>query len=272
MRGRPALPITVLLTIAALAGCSSAERAAHTVPTVPAPQGQPASFTTTAAADPAPASAASPQDAVARYVAAEASGDHTTSWSLLSDDERARVGSLAAWIDEAEARLPLVSLADVTVDGSTVVTDTALTPRLDETGFVPAHARIEWRPVRRGGGWAVAPSSTTVTALLPPDDAARVAVQTWLDGRRHGEATGEYAGNLLGQPRLVDGLAPSASLTAGTPAPLDTAPDPQVAVNAFGADAVRFVRAVPVSGAPRLVVLTAPLGDAWQVVGVQAPR
>ena len=272
MRGRPALPITVLLTVAALAGCSSSPPAAHTVPTVPAPQGPPASFTSSTVADPAPVAAANPQDAVARYVAAEASGDHATSWSLLSDDERARVGSLAAWVDEADARLPLVSVADLTVDGSTVITDTTLAPRLDETGFVPGHARIEWRPVRRGDGWAVAPSSTTVTALLPSDDAARIAVQTWLDGRRHGDATGEYAGSLLGQPTLVDGLAPAASLTAGRPEPLEAAPDPQVAVNAFGADASRFVRAVPVTGTPRLVVLTAPLGDAWQVVGVQAPR
>ena len=52
MRRRPARPIIALLTVAALAGCASSPPAAHTVPTVPAPLGPPASFTSSTVVDP----------------------------------------------------------------------------------------------------------------------------------------------------------------------------------------------------------------------------
>lgn len=268
-RRRSALPATIVLALAALSGCSSTS-ASHTVPTVPAPVGPPASFTTAPATDPAPIAAATPTEAVQRYVAAEAAGDVATSWALLSDAERTRVGSFAMWADEAEARLPVRSITDTSVDGSTVVTDTVLAARLDETGVVPGRARIEWRPARRGDGWSVSPSDTTVTPTLPGDGAARDAVTRWLDARRRGEVADQYAGTLLGQPTLAERI--TAAPTVDAPRALDTAPDPQVAVNAFGPDAARYVRAVPATAGVPLVVLVAPYGDEWQVVGVQSPR
>ena len=139
---------------------------------------------------------------------------------------------------------------------------------------MPGHARIEWRPVAAGGGWAVAPTATTVDGAAAGRRRRPRRSGRHLAGRppAAARATGQYAGNLLGQPTLVERLAPPASFTAGAPEPLDAAPDPQVAVHAFGADATRFVRAVPVDGPVRLVVLVAPNGDTWQVVGVQAPR
>jgi hypothetical protein len=262
---------TVALVGVSATACSghSARTAVHQVPAVPAPRGTATPFVTAPANDPVAAPAGSPEEAVQRYVTAEAAGDDAASFALLSDDERRRVGSLAAWADEASDRLPIDRIDHVTLDGSTVVTEATLAARLDETGFVPGAARIEWRPVHVEGGWLISPSATTVTPHLPDDDGARAAVQTWLDARRSGQTTGQYEGNLLGQPTLVERVS-SAALRAGAPTHLESSPDPQVAINAFGPDASRFVRAVPVDGVGRLVVLAAPLGDAWKVVGIEA--
>ena len=269
------LAATVALA-GALAGCSSARAAQpeHRVPAVPAPQPGAAAanpFVTTTVVEPPVAPAASPDEAVRRYVAAEADGDGAASYALLADADRTRVGSLAAWLDEAGERLPLRSLTSVQLDGSTVVTEATLEARLDEGGFVPARARIEWRPVRSGGGWLVSPTATQVVALLPPDADATGVVATWLQARQRSETVGQYVGSLLGQPTLVDAV-PAGSVRVGAVGRLDTAPDPQVAVNAFGPEATRFVRAVPVQGPVPLVVLVAPFEATWQVVGVEAPR
>ena len=274
-RRRPARRLRTALgaagLAAVLAGCSSAQaaRSTHVAPPVPGPLAPNSPFVTTAVAAVPPAPAPSAQEAVQRYVAAEAAGDSAASWALLADADRARAGSLAAWVDEASDRLPLRSLGPVTLDGSTVVTDAVLDARLDEGGFVPGRARIEWRPVAAGGGWLVSPNGTRVLPELPADADAVAVVDRWLQARQRGESTGQYAGNLLGQPTLAAPL-PAGTYHVGAVRPLDAAPDAQVAVNAFGPGASRFVRAVAVDGPARLAVLVAPLGDAWQVVGVEA--
>lgn len=269
---RHRLAALALAALTTVAGCSSAggDATRRPVPTIPAPAGPNTPFTAAPALDVPPAPAADAADAVRRYVAAEAAGDWAASWALLADDDRTRVGSVEAWAGEADDRLPLRSLETVALDGSAVATVAALEARLDETAVVPGRARITWRPVRVAGGWLVSPAATTVEPLLPAESGATDAAARWVDGRRRGEVVDQYAGNLLGRPTLVDRL-PDGAYRAGAPAPLESAPDPQVAVQAFGPEAARLVRAVPVDGPVRLVVLTAPLGDAWQVVGVQAP-
>ena len=267
-----------LVAIASLtaAACSSSQTAAtHQAPPIPGPQGPTSPFVTTSTVDPSPAPAASAQDAVTRYITAEADGDAAASYALLADTDRRRAGSFAAWADEAPDRLPVRSCSSIEIDGSTVITDTVLDARLDESGFVPARARIEWRPVKVDNGWLVSPTSTQVQAVLPPDADAASAVVTWLAARSKGATTGQYDGSLLGRPTLLDALAGQTialgDVRIGAVRPLGTAPDPQVAVNAFGPEAERFVRTVTVDAPARLAVLVAPLGDAWRIVGVEAP-
>lgn len=255
--------------LAACAGSSGPDARATPVPTVPAPAGPAAPFTSTAPVTIVAAPAADAADAVRRYVTAEADGDWATSWSLLADGDRARAGSFEAWADEADERLPLRSIEQLTVDGSTIDTVVTLEARLDETAVVPGRARVRWRPVAAGGGWLVSVADTSVDPLLPDDAGAPAAAVAWVEARRQGATTGQYDGNLLGQPTAVEAL-PAGQYRAGEARPLDAAPDPQVAVQAFGPSGARLVRAVPVDGPRHLVVLTAPLGDRWLVVGVQA--
>ena len=60
---------------------------------------------------------------------------------------------------------------------------------------------------------------------------------------------------------------------AGAAAGLESFRDPSLLLNAFGADAPTFVRVVPVEGPAPLQVALAPLGEAWEVIGVmQADR
>ena len=273
---RPAALALAAIASLTFAACSSSKTATSSqAAPIPGPQGPTSPFVTTSAVEPDQAPAASAQDAVTRYVAAEASGDAAASYSLLADDDRRRAGSFAAWADEAGDRLPVRSIASVEMDGSAVITDTVLDARLDESGFVPARARIEWRPVKVANGWLVSPTSTHVQAVLPPDADAAQAVAAWLAARSTGATTGQYDGNLLGRPALLDAIAGQAitvgAVRVGAVRPLGAAPDPQVAVNAFGPEAERFVRTVTVDAPARLAVLVAPLGDAWRIVGVEAP-
>ena len=75
--------------------------------------------------------------------------------------------------------------------------------------------------------------------------------------------------NVLGQPTLADALCDvEGAFEPGAASGLDRFRDPSLLLNAFGADAATFVRVVPIDGQPAFQVALAPLGDAWEVVGL----
>jgi hypothetical protein len=105
--------------------------------------------------------------------------------------------------------------------------------------------------------------------VLPSDQSASTAAQAWAAARQRCEAGAAYAGTLLGQPTFADALCHSShSYRPDAAEGLDTFRNPTLLLEAFGPDASNFVRVVRLDGPTSFAVALAPLGDAWEVVGV----
>jgi hypothetical protein len=270
---RPLL-LPLLLAGAALVGCSSSgPESGAPLPTIdPTASGPIDTAATTLVPTPG---APSPREAVERFLSAQVAGDSAASFDLLADDVRAELGDAEQW---AIAQIDLPRYLAFTVDATepaegtsaTVTSRVRLEPRLDPiTGFTPAEATVRWPVVRNAAGWAIQLDAAELTPVLPPDDGARTAADSFVRERRACDPAAEM--NLLGDP------AAAAALCAGEGEPVlgpvggvtEKARDELVA--SFGPDATSWAREVPLEAPARLRVVLAPLGPAWQVIGLVAP-
>ncbi len=151
-------------------------------------------------------------------------------------------------------------------------------PSLDPTqGLVPARSRGLWTVERREGAWRVGAEPLSVVPILPADDGATATVSAWVDRLqscdRPGAASLQVSSYLYGPADFV--RAPcdqQGSWTVGAVTGLDSAGDPRDLVAAFGPGVGSWARLVSVEGpGNRFYAVVAPMGDAWQVVGVAGP-
>jgi hypothetical protein len=220
--------------------------------------------------------APTPDGAVTRFLDAEVASDFAASYRSLSASNRVLSGSAAQWVADHDTIPPFVSyrIRSVAVSGARaeVGADLALRPSLDQVrGLVPAHASGAFIAVAEDGGWRLAWSDSVLTPRYPADDLAPEAVVRWADDRRACRRGPEYAGGLLGAPRLVAGLCGARRAVAVDRArllPERAAAEPFLA--AFGPSAHQWLRAVRVRAPVRVDVVVAPLGEHWLVVGVLA--
>jgi hypothetical protein len=228
------------------------------------------------ALDPPPAPvlppAPTPEAAVRGLLDSLIAGDAARSFSLLSATERATSGPLASWQAELTSLPHYLGYQVVSTDGQTVKTDVTMEPRLDEVvGYIPARATIAWPTTPEDGGYRVSLADAVLEPVLPSDQSASTAAQAWVAARQRCEAGAAYAGTLLGQPTLADSLCHSSdSYRPDAAEGLDTFRNPTLLLEAFGPDASNFVRVVRSDGPTPFDVALAPLGDAWEVVGVMA--
>ncbi len=258
----------------ALTGCGSKEQAAarapHSVPTIPAPSGP--NRLEPAAPAVAATPAASPRLAIDGFLTAEVNGDYPASFGLLSNSDRATAVSVGSWT-QAHETLPTYTSYSIDSDsGPTVVTQVAMTPRLDETvGEVASSAKVTWTTVQEGGGWSVKFSSAKVAPNFPDPTDAPAAALAWVAAAQSGTPDTSYDGALLGNPDVVTKLAKlSGAFTAEPIEDLASWPNVAVVTNAFGSDAVGWARVVPVDGPVGLDLVVAPLADRWVVVAAVA--
>jgi len=238
----------------------------------------PVSASTTPAPFVEPASASA---AVAAFLSAERDGDTATGFRLLTTGDRDAAGSSEAWAaSQAERPRPIAvqvtsergALGDPGVDVAVVVTRQ---PALDPfTGFVSARADQMWRALQENGAWRVRAEPVEDDPVLPPVDAATTPVATWVRALA--------SCDLAGAARLQGGLQLYGSFdlvgtpcrergawTAGEPVGVDSAPDVQPLIEAYGPDVPSWTRLVPVQGPhTRFFVAVAPVGDDWRVIGV----
>ena len=280
-RGCRLVVIGLLGSVTVLLGCSGGDDvgigrpSVAPVPRVPAPSG-PNTPVVWDESVPDPQPRDTPADAVSAFLTAEIDGDLAASFAVLSSDERTAIGGIAPWVAR-HAQLPVYlsfQVLDSTGDG-TVTTDVTAVPRLDEiVGYMPSRARVVWTTVDEGAGWTVALDRTVADAVPPDDSGAEVAALEWTGAVTSGGGADEfeYAGNLLGQPEIVDRLAGSdnAAFTAGSTSMLRDWPSAAVVTNAFGPAAAQWARVVSLDGPLPIDVVTAPMGDRWLVVGVVA--
>jgi hypothetical protein len=232
---------------------------------------------------PGPA-AATPQDAVERFVAAEIDRDDAASWELLSSDSRGRLGVVAEWTRQ-HAQLPqfvafvadpeasATAPATANIAGTAQVVGAAtLRPELNEiVGAVPDRATVTWTAVAEDGGWRVAFVETRFEPEWPDDASAPSAVERWIEARQRCEDPGalEYRAGIVGVAGLAQRLCDaSGEARVGRALVLGTRPDPAPVLAAFGPGADQWARTVELSGPVDAHAVVAPLGQQWVVVGL----
>lgn len=218
------------------------------------------------------AAAASAGGAVDAFLAAEAAGDFETSYSLLSESQRAAYGSVPAWRNAHADFFPVVGHRMVDTTDGTIRTEVEYRSSLDEVvGLVPARAVVEWTVVQEGGGWTVDFDGSAVRPRYPDDDAAAEAATEWALAHQRCDQPEQYEGALVATADLV-ALAGSlcdttGRITAGAPRTLDEL-DASPFVSAFGTDALAWARAVDLTGPAEVTAVLAPVDDEWLVVGL----
>lgn len=216
--------------------------------------------------------ASSAEAAVAAFLDAEADGDFETSYSLLSEPQRAEYGSVAQWRNAHADFFPVLGHRVVETTDGAVRTEVDYRSSLDEVvGLVPARAVVEWAVVQEGDGWVVDFDASAVQPIYPDDDAVADAVTDWAAGLQRCEEPDQYDGALVATADLVR-TAESLCDTGGR---IDVGPtrsldefDGSAFVSAFGTDVVAWARAVDLTGPAELTVVVAPVDDRWLVVGL----
>ncbi len=221
------------------------------------------------------AGAASADDAVDGFLAAESSGDYETSFGFLSDADRARFQSPAGWVSaHADVLAPIVGydIGDRTDAGdgrASITADLRFTPGLDPVvGLVPGRAGVTWDVVRGESGWGVALATSAFVPDYPADDTASVAARSWAESRQRCETPVEEFPGLVGSPSLGRLLCDTTTaVEVGAPTGLDVAAA-QPFATAYGPEAVAAARVVRITGPAELGAVLVPIGDAWTVIGI----
>jgi hypothetical protein len=224
----------------------------------------------------APAAAHTVTDAVARFFAAEITGDTATSFAQLSAADREAVGSLENWDVAADLRPGYLAYRVLGVSTGRVVLDVDITPRVSEVdGVTPSSATIELDVVAEDGGFRISLANSTFVPIYPNPELADSVAMQWVNAARECDDAArsalEYDGNLLGTLGLVERLCRAAgTATVAASGSLDALVDPSSILNAFGEAAAEWSRVVSVegvSGVAPLHVVLAPLGERWVVIG-----
>jgi len=236
-------------------------------------------------AGPAPAPAEEPdtaEAAVALYLGSLADGRPEAAYAVLDGSSRQRFPTAASWT-RAQADLAIPTGFEMGPSraafgtGDLVEIEVTAThrPSIDPVrGLVPGRSRALWQVRREEGNWRVGAQPVSSVPVLPADADATVAVSGWVarlqacDGA--GAATSQVGTYLYGPADFV--RAPcqiQGSWTVGSPVGLDRTPDPKDYLAAFGPGVGGWTRLVPVDGpGSRFFAVVAPIGDAWQVMGV----
>jgi len=203
-------------------------------------------------------------------------------YAILDPASRQRFPSPESWI-RAQADLMLPTGFEIGPSRAAFGGDDRLEievtssqrPSLDPTrGLVPARSRSLWAVERRDSVWRVGAEPISVVPILPDEAGAPVTVRAWVDRLQAcddvGAASLQVGSYLYGPAAFVRAPCEQpGAWTVGDPVGLDSAGDPRDFVAAFGPGAGSWARLVPVDGPQdNFYAVVAPMGDAWQVVGV----
>ncbi len=244
---------------------------------VPDGPGRPAEAVPTLAEEPADARAA-----LIAFLGPMSEARPAQAYPLLDEPSRRRFPTLASWMRaQADRAMPVTfevgpGRPSPERPGATEFDLSATHPPSVDAirGLVPARSTSVWLVRSEAGAWRVSADPLNFRPVLPPEELATGAVQSWVSLMAACDAPEaarlQVAPDLYGPTGLV--LAPCekrGSWTAGPPVGLDRTPDPRALLAAFGPEVGTWARLVPVSGPDsRFLAAVAPMGDGWQVMGV----
>ena len=237
------------------------------------------------AAGPTPAPAeepATPEAAVALYLRSLADGRPEAAYAVIDGPSRQRFPSAASWT-RAQADLAIPTSFEIGptraafATGDLVEVEVTAThrPSLDPVrGLVPGRSRSLWQARREEAHWRVGALPVSAVPVLPADADATLAVSGWVDRLqacdRAGAAVSQAGTYLYGPADFVQAPCQTkGEWTVGGAVGLDGTPDAKDYLAAFGPGVGGWTRLVPVDGpGSRFFAVVAPMGDAWQVLGV----
>lgn len=215
--------------------------------------------------------ATTPEAAVSGFLTAQALGDFERSYAFVSEADRLTWPTPARWVASQADLYPVAGfdVEQVREDG-TVVTLTSLRSAADPViGLIPARARGTWPTVEEDGGFRVAFGQSSYEPLYPSDEGVAEVVATWVGTAQGCAAEGAYDGPLYGLPSLEDDLCDAQGEVAlGEVGALRDGVTSTTFLEAFGPEVFTWARAVPVTSPIEMTVVTAPIDDRWQVIGV----
>lgn len=222
-----------------------------------------------------PASVGTPQAAVEDFLGAEQSGDLASSYTYLSEADRASLTTLADW-EEVHADLlpPVLSYSVIGVESqtspATITTTVHLQPNLDAVlGLTPGVAEIDWKVVNEAGGWYVLLEESTFTPRYPDDGGAAVVAEKWAQARQDCSIAFEHVEGIIGPLDAGDELCGAAGqVRVGEPSLFEDPVDAAPFVDAYGPEFENWARVVPVVSPVPLRTVLAPIGNEWVVIGV----
>jgi hypothetical protein len=217
---------------------------------------------------------ASVVEAVKVLMLAESKLDRRASFALLSPDARVEFKSLADW---TRRRLQLPTPVGFEVKGGkdehTAVATVTYVPSLDPfKGLITTKEIETWTGVKVAGGWLL-DAEPDVELVLPDEMKASDAAASWA---RAVQACDQAAAGKLQGVSILFGTSTQAgklcgstgTVQAGAPGPLTLGPAATEIVAQYSSDALSWARAVVISGPVRFVVVTAPIGEDWKVIGI----
>jgi hypothetical protein len=233
--------------------------------------------TPTSAADrgPAPTPRSSLAVAVSELLTAEQQGDHQRSYRFLTADSRRRVGSETRWA-RLRTELPAITGFEVGhgAGGGEVVVTVQHHPGLDPfVGLSPGEERQVWKGAKRGSGWLV-DAAPRIEPVFPSEQAAPEVVRRWATAvqacdksvARLAQGVDELYGLSTGAGQLCGSKG---AVRVGPVRRLESGPTSAELVAQYTDDALQWARVVPVlAPTKRFMVIVAPIGHDWRVVGV----
>jgi len=223
---------------------------------------------------PPPTPAKSPEAAVRGHLEALQRGDVATSFLFLSDESF--VAGLADAADWARRRtqLPAVTGFEITAtEGDRVTVELRHKPGLDSfVGLSPGRQTALYVTRAERGGFLVDAEPTT-DPILPADADAAKAAAAWAarvqacdqPGARALEAIDPIFLSLRQGLKLCQATG---SVEVGPVGRLEPGPVSQDIVGQYSTDALTWARVVPLTAPIRLLVILAPIGNEWKVLGL----
>jgi hypothetical protein len=263
------------VTMFAAAGCTSSHLASSSAPASAAGAAPAALAVVIGPNAPPPSAQATLRDAVAALLSAEQRGDHAASFVFLSDEARSTYRDVFRWKSRRD-EMPVVTAFKVvgtaTSAGSIdVIVDhpAGLDPF---RGLSPAQDHEIWIGRQEHGGWLL-DADPSATPIQPSDQGVAPAVMAWVNAAvacdqaalRREQAVDPLLGiGDAGRQLCHKAFAFSASAPSTVPPGTMT----EQLVAQYSSDALGWARMVTLTGAPAPIeVLTAPIGDSWQVIG-----
>ena len=218
------------------------------------------------------------QAAVEGLLTAEQEEDHAASYAFIDAAGRAKYRDVADWTDRRTGLAPVTGFTiDTSASSATkVVAVVTHEPGLDPfIGLSTAEERQTWTGTKTSKGY-LAEADPVAALVLPAESTIETTVHDWAVAvqacdQKQAE-TFQVSDSLFGESDGATTLCHSTgAITTGPIGLLAAGPASADIVAQYSSDVLTWARTMTVGGPTTFVVVLAPIGPNWKVLGVADP-